>query len=178
MPVPLMPTSSRPLAHYTGEYSLGAAIGTGMRTNSNATHNLFAPITHMRFEKTQQRLLVAMSFPSAHGLAMRFPTLALGSEASRTHESEGTSDASESHRPEWRWPSHPTPVAHACAFHMEELHRPLAAAFTNGQFIEWLLTGALGDVLSADGRRHQVATLEPERPLTTQASSKFMFHKS
>ena len=25
------------------------------------------------------------------------------------------------------------------------------AAFTNGQFIEWLLSGALGDVLSADG---------------------------
>ena len=61
---------------------------------------------------------------------------------------------------------------------MEELHRPLAAAFTNGQFMEWLLSGALGDVLSADGRPHQVATLEPERPLTTQASSKFMFHKS
>ena len=51
MPVPLMPTSSRPLAHYTGEYSLGAAIGTGMRTNSNATHKVSAPITQMRFEK-------------------------------------------------------------------------------------------------------------------------------
>ena len=25
------------------------------------------------------------------------------------------------------------------------------AAFTNGQFIEWLLSGALGDVFSADG---------------------------